>query len=123
MKSSRLGLYYAILIIKHACACLNRLVFRAAWLPSCPCRTSLPNSAQLSYHGIMKKLLIASIAINSLLIALLVAQSAQAKTKTYDAVKLAEYSTCLQAIAYSTEGIREFQFRDVTLSLCKKYKP
>jgi len=44
----------------------------------------------------MKKLLIALLGINALLIALLTAQAAQAKVKTYDAVKLAQYESCLK---------------------------
>jgi|GEM_PF-2041451 len=47
----------------------------------------------------MKKLLIALLSINALLIALLTAQAAQAKVKTYDAVKLANYTACLNAQA------------------------
>lgn len=47
----------------------------------------------------MKKLLIALLGINALLFAVLTAQAAQAKVKTYDAVKLAEYTACLNAQA------------------------
>ena len=55
----------------------------------------------------MKKLLIALLGINALLIALLTAQSAQARVKTYDAVKLAQYERCLDfAIAEGIEANR-----------------
>jgi len=47
----------------------------------------------------MKKLLIALLGINALLIALLTAQSVQSAPKTYDAVKLANYTACLNAYA------------------------
>ena len=47
----------------------------------------------------MKKLLIALLGINALLIALLTAQSVQSAPKTYDAVKLANYTACLNAQA------------------------
>ena len=47
----------------------------------------------------MKKLLIALLSINALLIALLTAQSVQSAPKTYDAVKLANDTACLNAQA------------------------
>jgi hypothetical protein len=47
----------------------------------------------------MKKLLIALLGINALLIALLTAQSVQSAPKSYDAVKLAQYTACLNAQA------------------------
>jgi len=65
----------------------------------------------------MKKLLIASLSINALLMALLTAQAAQAKVKTYDAVKLAEYSACLlsaDTIGVTWTGVIQF---------CDRYKP
>ena len=65
----------------------------------------------------MKKLLIALLSINALLIALLTAQAAQAKVKTYDAVKLAQYSACLadsEASNWLSGNI---------ISWCAKYKP
>lgn len=70
----------------------------------------------------MKKLVVALLGINALLIALLTAQAAQAKVKTYDAVKLAEYSACLQAFAFSDRGSVEFQLNDPRL-FCRNYKP
>ena len=104
----------------------------------------------------MKKLLIALLGINALLIALLTAQTTQAAwtkseksrvtelekrvqqleqlieansgqsvnsvTKTYDEVKLAEYSACL--ISYSTGGSTYVDWRSKTvLSFCAIYKP
>jgi hypothetical protein len=55
----------------------------------------------------MKKLLIALLGINALLIALLTAQAAQAKVKTYDAVKLAQYERCLDfTIAEGIDALR-----------------
>ena len=65
----------------------------------------------------MKKLLIALLSINALLIALLTAQAAQAKVKTYDAVKLAQYTACLQT-SDSTDW-----FSGNIISWCAKYKP
>ena len=47
----------------------------------------------------MKKLLIALLSINALLIALLTAQSVQSAPKSYDAEKLAQYTACLNAQA------------------------
>lgn len=47
----------------------------------------------------MKKLLIALLGTNALLVALLTAQAAQAKVKTYDVVKVSEYTMCLNAQA------------------------
>jgi hypothetical protein len=47
----------------------------------------------------MKTLLVALLGINVLLIALLTAQSVQSAPKSYDAVKLAQYSACLDAQA------------------------
>jgi len=47
----------------------------------------------------MKKLLIALLGLNALLITLLTAQSVQSAPKTYDAVKLANYTACLNAQA------------------------
>ena len=70
----------------------------------------------------MKKLFAISMTINVLLIGLLVAQTAQAKVKTYDAVKLAEYSACLNSIAFGDRGSIEFQIDDATI-YCRKYKP
>ena len=67
----------------------------------------------------MKKLLIALLGINALLIALLTAQAAQAKVKTYDAVKLAEYSACIEKLPftdfYNAKLVRE--------GICSQYKP
>lgn len=60
----------------------------------------------------MKKLFAISMTINALLIGLLVAQTAQAKVKTYDAVKLAEYSACLHSIAVRSDGAYLFSKRD-----------
>lgn len=71
----------------------------------------------------MKKLVIALLSTNALLIALLMAQSAQARVKTYDAVKLAEYSACLQSIAVSEKGRLEFTVSSDPRLLCNKYKP
>ena len=65
----------------------------------------------------MKKLLIALLSINALLIALLTAQSVQSAPKTYDAVKLAQYSACLQTSEASD------WFSGNILSFCVKYKP
>ena len=65
----------------------------------------------------MKKLLISLLSINALLIALLTAQAAQAKVKTYDAVKLAQYSACLQT-SESIDLISGY-----IISKCAKYKP
>ena len=47
----------------------------------------------------MKKLLIGLLSINALLFALLTAQSVQSAPKTYDAVKLANYTMCINAWA------------------------
>jgi len=47
----------------------------------------------------MKKLLIALLGVNALLFTLLTAQSVQSAPKTYDAVKLANYTACLNAQA------------------------
>ena len=46
----------------------------------------------------MKKLLIALLGINALLIALLTAQSVQSAPKSYDAVKLIQYERCLDYV-------------------------
>ena len=55
----------------------------------------------------MKKLLIALLSINALLIALLTAQSVQSAPKTYDAVKLAQYERCLDfTIAEGIDALR-----------------
>ena len=77
----------------------------------------------------MKKLLIALLSTNALLIALLTAQVAQAKVKTYDAVQLAEYDSCLKF--YNQNRVGEgspnlggypelFSFH---LKMCTRYKP
>ena len=47
----------------------------------------------------MKKLIVALLGLNALLIALLTAQSVQSAPKTYDAVKMAQYTACLNAHA------------------------
>jgi hypothetical protein len=47
----------------------------------------------------MKKIVAALLGINALLIALLTAQSVQSAPKSYDAVKLAQYTACLNAQA------------------------
>ena len=77
----------------------------------------------------MKKLLIALLSINALLIALLTAQAAQAKVKTYDAVKLAQYEKCLGFYNNNLVGQggpnlggypELFEFH---LKMCTRYKP
>ena len=77
----------------------------------------------------MKKLLIALLSINALLIALLTAQAAQAKVKTYDAVKLAQYEKCLDFASlgaieqgYVGEAAVGFYFPK-SLALCSMYRP
>ena len=65
----------------------------------------------------MKKLLIALLSINAILIALLTAQSVQSAPKTYDAVKLAQYSACLQT------GEGSDWVLGYIISRCVKYKP
>ena len=66
----------------------------------------------------MKKLLIALLSINALLIALLTAQAAQAKVKTYDAVKLAQYVNCIERLQITTVVIQQADF-----DRCFKFKP
>ena len=74
----------------------------------------------------MKKLLIALMSTNAVLVALLTAQASQANTakvKTYDAVKLAEYTACLNSIVFSEEGRRQFSPGGDGTFLCRLYKP
>lgn len=78
---------------------------------------------------LMKKLLIALLGINALLVALLTAQAAQAKVKTYDAVKLAQYEECLELAtdlaseqATFNESSVSFHHNQV-IAFCFKYKP
>ena len=66
----------------------------------------------------MKKLLIALLSINALLIALLTAQAAQAKVKTYDAVKLAQYVNCIERLQITTVVIQQTDF-----NRCFQFKP
>jgi hypothetical protein len=76
----------------------------------------------------MKKLLIALLSINALLIALLTAQAAQAKVKTYDAVKLAQYEKCLdfainEGVAADRFGGNVGIFMPQIISSCSFLKP
>ena len=77
----------------------------------------------------MKKLLIALLSINALLIALLTAQAAQAKVKTYDAVKLANYTMCINAQANWATTLLEVDGGNGTLDpgyyirICSVFKP
>ena len=56
--------------------------------------------------------------ILGLLVAITI-QPSQAAPKTYDAVKLAEYSACLQA----TNDSRSWAIQDLILDRCKSVKP
>ena len=56
----------------------------------------------------MKKLLLALLGLNALLIALLTAQSVQSAPKSYDAVKLTQYDRCLDFAI--TEGVQADRF-------------
>jgi hypothetical protein len=77
----------------------------------------------------MKKLLIALLSINALLIAVLTAQAAQAKVKTYDAVKLAQYTACLNAQANWEIALMQVDGGNGTLNprnypaMCNSLKP
>ena len=77
----------------------------------------------------MKKLLIALLGINALLIALLTAQSVQSAPKTYDAVKLANYTACLNAQANWEIALMQVDGGNGTLSpsrypvMCNLLKP
>ena len=77
----------------------------------------------------MKKLLIALLSINALLIALLTAQSVQSAPKTYDAVKLANYTMCINAHANWGAVLLEVDGGNGTLEpgsyirLCSIFKP
>ena len=76
----------------------------------------------------MKKLLIALLGINALLIALLTAQAAQAKVKTYDAVKLTNYDRCLdfaisEGVAANRFGGNVSVFMPQIISTCSFLKP
>lgn len=77
----------------------------------------------------MKKIFAISMTINALLVALLVAQSAQAKVRSYDAVKLAQYEICLNFAAdlaskMATHNESSVPFwHDQTLNHCAKFKP
>lgn len=74
----------------------------------------------------MKKLIVALLGINALLIALLTAQAAQAKVKTYDAVKLLQYEQCLhfKVLRAYDDGIgRASAALEDMLSDCSYLKP
>ena len=77
----------------------------------------------------MKRLLIALLGINALLITLLTAQSVQSAPKTYDAVKLANYTACLNARANWEIALMQVDGGNGTLSpgtypaLCNSLKP
>ena len=75
----------------------------------------------------MKKLLIALLGINALLIALLTAQAAQAKVKTYDAVKLAEYESCIKFFNQNRVGEDFYggypELFGFHVKMCARYKP
>jgi len=77
----------------------------------------------------MKKLLIALLGTNALFIALLTAQSVQSAPKTYDAVKLANYTACLNAQAnwdiammHANGGNGEMNIRNHQV-MCNLVKP
>jgi len=70
----------------------------------------------------MKKLLSALLGINAILIALLTAEAAQAKVKTYDAVKLIVYEKCLSVEISVWERRGGYGFEQM-LSGCSSYKP
>jgi hypothetical protein len=77
----------------------------------------------------MKKLLITLLGINVLLIALLTAQSVQSAPKTYDAVKLANYTACLNAQANWEIAVMQVNGGNGTLNprsypvMCNLLKP
>jgi len=77
----------------------------------------------------MKKILIALLGLNALLITLLTAQSVQSAPKTYDAVKLANYTACLNAHANWEIALMQVDGGNGTLSprnypvLCNLLKP
>jgi hypothetical protein len=77
----------------------------------------------------MKKLLIALLGINALLIALLTAQSVQSAPKSYDAVKLAQYTACLNAQANWEIALMQVDGGNGTLNprnypaMCNSLKP
>ena len=78
----------------------------------------------------MKKSLIALLSINALLIALLTAQAAQAataKVKTYDAVQLAEYESCIKFFNQNRVGEDFYggypELFGFHVKMCARYKP
>ena len=77
----------------------------------------------------MKRLLIALLGVNALLIALLSAQSVQGAPKTYDAVKLANYTACLNAQANWEIAVMQINGGNGTLNprnypaMCNSLKP
>lgn len=70
----------------------------------------------------MKKLLIALLGINAILIALLTAQAAQAKVKTYDAVKLTNYEKCLDYGLIVYQKLGGFTFESI-IAQCTAQRP
>jgi hypothetical protein len=77
----------------------------------------------------MKKLLIALLGINALLIALLTAQSVQSAPKSYDAVKLAQYEKCVgfynnNIVGQGSSNLGGYpELFEFHLKMCAKYKP
>ena len=76
----------------------------------------------------MKKLLIALVGINALLIALLTAQSVQSAPKSYDAVKLINYDRCLdfaiqEGVSADRFGGNVSVFMPQIINSCSQYKP